>query len=167
MLTASLLNTNSTKRKLLKKYKERTLIIKDSLTLMYEIGISFPNYILQKLGINLLPSIISQNVSLFTVILAGAVIGVSCSVSIGLGVGLGVGLTCAKSDTIYANNSGSPIIGNITGNSSLPFNQIDNNVTYTIAIGITFPSATVSVDSGTLGVNSARKIEKNPVLNGL
>jgi hypothetical protein len=68
-----------------------------SMQLFFEMLISFPSYILTKLGItNIIPTLLSTQSIVGPAVVATSVTAISCSIGIGLGVGLGVGLTCAK-----------------------------------------------------------------------
>jgi hypothetical protein len=78
-------------------------IIKTMLQLMYEMVISYPLFILNQFGINLLPNIFLSNIPLWSLCLGGIFLGVTTSTAIGLGVGIGVGLNCAKSVSNYSN----------------------------------------------------------------
>ncbi|UJR22679.1 hypothetical protein I4U23_025716 [Adineta vaga] len=97
-----LMNYRSTSRKQRKESKPPTLWqftgeIYKMLGLIFEIIVSFPLYILGKLGItNIIPTLLSVNSIVGPGMIAVSVASISCSVGIGLGVGLGVGLTCAK-----------------------------------------------------------------------
>ncbi|CAF1072181.1 unnamed protein product [Adineta steineri] len=86
----------------------------ESFGVFLELILSFPLYILSKLGItNIIPTLLSGNVTLGPCFVAAAVTTVACSVGIGLGVGLGVGLTCSH-DSALMNSTNATNTTNMT-----------------------------------------------------
>ncbi|CAF1142712.1 unnamed protein product [Adineta steineri] len=96
-------------------------ILYDTIELFLELILSFPIYILTKLGItNIIPTLLAANVVLGPVFVAATVTTVACSTVIGLGVGLGVGLTCSHNNTLMNNTNTTDII-NITNITNMTY----------------------------------------------
>ncbi|CAF2085955.1 unnamed protein product [Rotaria magnacalcarata] len=98
----------------------------DLLRKAYDFGVSYPNFILNQLGLSFIPDYFSISPALCSMCTCVAFLAIISSVSIGLGVGLGVGLNCPKSLDYVSSNIN---VSNTTSStiSSIVNSTIGNN----------------------------------------
>ncbi|CAF3422283.1 unnamed protein product [Rotaria socialis] len=112
------------------KKKTRCRLLYNLLSKAYDFGISYPNSILNELGLSFIPNFFSISPALCSMCTCIAFLAITSSVGIGLGVGLGVGLNCPKSLDFVSSNIN---VSNITTStiSSIANSTIGNNTSVT------------------------------------
>ncbi|CAF2851621.1 unnamed protein product [Rotaria sp. Silwood2] len=96
---------------------EKIARIQEFLGTMWDFFFGWPMMILNKLGISL--NFFSVNPAVCSILICGALIGITSSVGIGLGVGLSVGLNCAKSTSTPMNTTNTTNTTNIPNSNGI------------------------------------------------
>lgn len=90
-----------------------------SVMMFFELLISFPLYILEKLGVTaMIPTLLGTASIAGPATVVASVTTITCSIAIGVSVGLGVGLTCPNDPEMNATNATNSTAGLRAGDSS-------------------------------------------------